>query len=53
MGLTSELRRHPAEVTADRLMEAISRWGDKLSQQERDYISVITHALDQIAQGDR
>lgn len=46
-------RRHPAEVTADRLGDHYEAYFDKLTQRERDYIGVVRHALQQIAEGDR
>jgi hypothetical protein len=44
-------RRHPAEVTTDRLTEHVTAWADKFSGQERDDISYIIQAL--IAEGTR
>lgn len=46
-------RRHPAEVTADRLGDAVTRWVDKFDAAERDEIGHIIHALDEIAEGQR
>lgn len=45
--------RHPAEVTADRLGDAVTRWADKFDGAERDEIGHIIHALRQIAEGER
>lgn len=44
------MKRHPAEVTADRLGAAVERWGDQFTAQERDMIGLIRHRLDTIAQ---
>jgi hypothetical protein len=46
-------RRHPAEVTSDRLAEASERWHDKLTGDERDMIGRVRHALYEIAEGAR
>lgn len=46
-------RRHPAEVTADRLGAAYEKWYDKFDGAERDMISQLKHAFDQIAAGER
>lgn len=46
-------KRHPAEVTYDRLVDASVRYGDKLSGQERDAIGEVCHALYEIAEGSR
>ena len=46
-------RRHPAEVTADRLLSAVERWHDKFTPQERDAIGLVRFALWQIAEGER
>lgn len=46
-------RRHPADVTAQRLSEALDRWSEKFTPLERDEISRVIWALDQIADGDR
>lgn len=45
--------RHPAQVTSDRLLTAIEKWGDKFDGAEHDMIGYIRHALEQIADGDR
>lgn len=45
--------RHPAEVTSDRLLEAIEKWHDKFDGEECDMIGQIRHALQQIADGER
>ena len=46
-------RRHPAEVTSDRLAEAAERWNKDLSGAELDAISVVWNALERIAGGTR
>lgn len=46
-------KRHPAEVTSDRLGDAVTRWGDKMTGQELDAIGQIRHALEEIAEGRR
>lgn len=46
-------RRHPAELTADRLGADYERYYDKLSDRERDAISVVRNALFEIAEGKR
>jgi hypothetical protein len=46
-------RRHPAEVTADRLGDALDRWPDAFDGAERDAIGLIIHRLQQIAEGTR
>lgn len=46
-------RRHPAEVTADRLGDAYERFHDKLDGAELDMISQLKHAFDEIAAGNR
>jgi hypothetical protein len=46
-------RRHPAEVTADRLAEAYEKFHDKLDGAELDMISQLKHAFDEIAAGNR
>ena len=47
------MKRHPAEVTADRLGDAYDKWYDKFTGAERDYISAIRIVLEQIASGER
>jgi hypothetical protein len=44
-------RRHPAEVTSDRLGDAVSRWADQFTPEERDMVGIIRHRLEQIAEG--
>jgi hypothetical protein len=43
--------RHPAEVTSDRLLDAVDRWRDLFSGAELDMIGQIRHKLQQIAEG--
>jgi hypothetical protein len=45
--------RHPAEVTADRLGDAVTRWSGKFDSGEKDMIGMIIHALREIAEGGR
>lgn len=45
--------RHPAEVTSDRLLAALEKWADKFDGGERDMISHIRFALEEIAEGKR
>lgn len=44
-------RRHPAEVTATRLADAVDKWPDHFGGRERDMVGEIIHVLDQIADG--
>jgi hypothetical protein len=48
--VSHRLRRHPAEVTADRLGDAVTRWADQFTQAEHDYVGLIIHRLEQIAE---
>lgn len=48
-----QYRRHPAEVTSDRLLEAYERWYSKFTGAELDMISQIRYALLEIAEGRR
>ena len=43
-------RRHPAEVTSDRLGEAVTRWHDQFTPEERDAVAVIRARLEEIAE---
>lgn len=45
-------RRHPAEVTSDRLAEARERWLDRFSGEELDMIAALRDRMQQIADGD-
>lgn len=47
------VRRHPADVTADRLGDAAQRWNELFDGRELDDIGFIVHALRQIAEGER
>jgi len=49
--MSTQSRRHPAQVTADRLGMAVDKWGDRFESRELDMIGVIIHRLDQIAEG--
>lgn len=44
-------RRHPAQVTSDRLGDAVGRWWEKFSGEDRDAIGRIRDVLEQIADG--
>jgi hypothetical protein len=44
---------HPAEVTSDRLLTAVEKWGEKFTGDERDMIGRIRAALGEIADGER
>lgn len=46
-------RRHPAQVTADRLGDAVANFAWQFTPAERDQIGEIIHALEEIAQGNR
>lgn len=46
-------QRHPAEVTSDRLGDAVTRWHEKFTGRERDMIGEIRQALEEIAEGTR
>jgi hypothetical protein len=48
----SDYRRHPAEVTSDRLADHSERWHDRLSGEERDAIGLVRNALERIAEDD-
>jgi hypothetical protein len=43
-------RRHPAEVTSDRLGDAVGRWHEHFTGEERDMISKIRVRLEEIAE---
>lgn len=45
--------RHPAEVTSDRLLEALEKWPDKFDGGDRDMLSHVRFILQQIADGER
>jgi hypothetical protein len=46
-------RRHPAEVTADRMLMHFHAWHDRLTASERDAISHVAGVLYGIAYDDR
>lgn len=46
-------RRHPAEVTSDRLAEAVERWHLQFDPAERDMVAHIRFRLEMIAEGRR
>jgi hypothetical protein len=43
-------RRHPAQVTSDRLGDAVERWWEKFSGEDRDAIGRIRYVLEEIAE---
>lgn len=51
--MATRTNRHPAEVTADRLIEDLERWPDKWDGAERDAVALVRHVLHQIADGER
>jgi hypothetical protein len=46
-------RTHPADVTADRLIEHSVRWHAKFDGHEKDAIGEVIQALREIAEGGR
>lgn len=42
-------RRHPCEVTSDRLADHVEQYYDKFTGAERDALSLVRHVLEQIA----
>jgi hypothetical protein len=46
-------RRHPGEVTADRLKDHYESWHDKLSPSEHTNFESVIRALEEIAEGAR
>lgn len=46
-----DIRRHPAEVTSDRLADALERWPERFDGHLRDAIGELRFALEQIAAG--
>lgn len=42
--------RHPAEVTADRLGDALDKWPDKFDGADCDMVAQIRHILNTIAE---
>ena len=49
----ARLRRHPAQVTLDRLVDSSIAYDDRLNARERKAIGVVSRALMEIARGDR
>lgn len=49
----SRYKRHPCEVTSDRLAEHLEQYFDNLSGGERDEISHVRFLLEEIAEGSR
>ena len=45
----NDSKRHPAEVTADRLAEALEKWPDAFDGRDRDMIGEIRQQLQNIA----
>lgn len=46
-------RRHPAEVTSDRLGQHSADYYDLMDGEERDALALVRHALQEIADGIR
>ena len=46
----TRVRRHPAEVTSDRLGDAAARWHDQFTGTQLDAISEIRDVLERIAE---
>ena len=49
---TRAVRRHPADVTADRLIDHACAW-NKFEPRERDALGLVIDALREIAEGTR
>ena len=45
-------RRHPCEVTADRLGDHYERYYDRMTGSEREQLSQVKYTLEQLARGD-
>lgn len=45
-------RRHPAQVTSDRLAEAVDRWADRLDGATLDEIAHVRYELERITTED-
>lgn len=46
-------KRHPAEVTADRLVEALEKWPEAFTDgHDREAVGHIIYVLENIASGD-
>ena len=52
-GSPRRIRRHPAEVTADRLGDQLDRWFERSDGSTRDAIGRVRAWLDQIAEQDQ
>lgn len=50
-GGSMNTRRHPAEVTGDRLRDALDKWPDAFDAGDRDAIGRILFVLDEIVEG--
>lgn len=48
--MSRRYRRHPAEVTSDRLADAVDRRHNEFTPEERDMIGRIRDRLERIAQ---
>jgi hypothetical protein len=46
-------RRHPAEVTSDRLGDALDRWPEHFDGAQRDAVHDLRNVLERIAEGGR
>lgn len=46
-------RRHPAQVTADRLADALDKWYEHFDGADRDAVARVRHVLIEIAEGRR
>jgi hypothetical protein len=46
-------RRHPADVTADRLIDQSEKYNDWLDGYEKDALGLVVNALREIAEGRR
>ncbi len=51
--MATRYKRHPCEVTSDRLAEHLEQYIDKLSGAERDEVSRVRFLLEEIAEGNR
>ena len=49
----SYYKRHPADVTADRLIEHSVKWHEKMSGREKDDLGSVIQVLREIAEGER
>ncbi len=46
-------RRHPAEVTADRLKDSYEKWNSRWEPEELDFLSIIIDKLERFAAEDK